>query len=307
MAKHNREKQAEVLRRTQAQRKEQKKDQVLKAIQQILTQKDPLTFANIATVSGCSISYLYKWEDIKAYIHELQSKKETQLNYLEEKIEGPHSLKTLHEVARQRISKLEAEIAELKGKNEILRGHVAEIYELRDECERLRTQLRELNSPASSSNIIPIKAITKETTKASSSQKEEKLNVEPLSVSEILQLIDSIGVKVNPKFKKEIDSYQSNTNIVRLAIEAFQQYRINTHVDNPEGCLLSMIRDRAEPNGQHTHEIPQNLESKEAYNPSKATSSNRQEPLRPIEDVQKELISIDRLQQLSTIFGKRND
>ena len=37
--KHNREKQAEVLRRTQAQRKEQKKEQVLKAVQEIMAQK----------------------------------------------------------------------------------------------------------------------------------------------------------------------------------------------------------------------------------------------------------------------------
>lgn len=306
MAKHNREKQADVLRRTQAQRREQKKDQVLKAIQQILAQKDPLTFANIATVSGCSISYLYKWDDIKAYIHELQSQKEIQLNPLEAKIEGPHSLKTLHEVARQRISKLEAEIGELKGKNEILRGHVAEIYELRDECERLRTQLRELTSSAPYSKVIPIKAIAKEPPKASNSQSEENLTAEPPSVSEIFQLIDSIGIKVNSKLKKEIDSHQSNTNIVRLAVEAFQQYQSKTHVDNPEGCLLSMIRDRAEPNGQHTHETSQSLESGEAYNPSKSISSNGQKPLNPKNDVQKDLISIDRLKQLSTIFGKKN-
>jgi ferritin-like protein len=101
----NREKQAEVLRRTQAKRKEQKKEQVLKAIQELLKQKKPLTFKNIATVSGCSVSYLYKWDDIKAYIHELQQQKETTLNSLEEP-EGkdrPHSLKTLHQVAKDRI------------------------------------------------------------------------------------------------------------------------------------------------------------------------------------------------------------
>ena len=62
----NREKQAEVLRRTQALRKEQKKEQVLKAIQEIQKHSKPLTFKNIATVAGCSVSYLYKWDDIKA-------------------------------------------------------------------------------------------------------------------------------------------------------------------------------------------------------------------------------------------------
>ncbi|MEH2084585.1 MAG: DUF6262 family protein [Nostoc sp.] len=147
MAKnHNRDKQAEVLRRTQAQRKEQKKEQVLKAIQEILAQKQPLTFANIANVNGCSISYLYKWDDIKAYIHNIQHEKETQLNLLEQKDLKPHSLKTLHKVARQRIRQLEAEIRELKHQNEKLKGHVAEIYELRDECDRLRSQLQHFAS-----------------------------------------------------------------------------------------------------------------------------------------------------------------
>lgn len=132
----------------------------LKAIQELLKQKKPLTFKNIATVSGCSISYLYKWDDIKAYIHELQQQKETTLNSLEEP-EGqdrPHSLKTLHQVAKDKIRQLEEEISQLKRQNEILRGHVAEIYEIRDENEKLRTQLKELISSNSSSKIIPIRS-----------------------------------------------------------------------------------------------------------------------------------------------------
>ena len=120
----------------------------------------PLTFKNIATVAGCSVSYLYKWDDLKAYIHELQQKIETTLHSLEEP-EGkyqPHSLKTLHQVAKDKIRKLEDEIRELKRQNEFLRGHVAEIYEIRDENERLRTQLRELTSSTSSSQVIPIRS-----------------------------------------------------------------------------------------------------------------------------------------------------
>jgi predicted ribosome quality control (RQC) complex YloA/Tae2 family protein len=164
MTKHNREKQAEVLRRTQAGRKEQKKQQVLKAMEEIINQKQPLTFANIATVAGCSIAYLYKWEEITDYIHELQQQKKTQLNPLQEGDPKPHSLKTLHEVARNRIRQLEAEIKDHKDQNEKLRGHVSEIYELRDECERLRHQLRELtNANSSSSNkVVPLRIVAKE-------------------------------------------------------------------------------------------------------------------------------------------------
>ena len=98
--KLRREKQTEVLRRTQAKRKEQKKEQVLKAIQELQKSKQSHTFINIATVAGCSISYLYKWDDIKMYIHELQQKKETTLNSIEDNNKfGTYSLKTLHEVA----------------------------------------------------------------------------------------------------------------------------------------------------------------------------------------------------------------
>ena len=172
--KHSREKQAEVLRRTQAQRKEQKKEQVLKAIAEIQKQKKPLTFKNIATVAGCSISYLYKWDEIKAYIHELQQQKKTTLNPIEEDNKGrPHSLKTLHEVAKQRIRDLETTIKDLKHQNEKLRGHVTEIYELRDENERLRTQLRELMNPTLSSKVVPIQASGKKNISSSSHLKQK--------------------------------------------------------------------------------------------------------------------------------------
>jgi hypothetical protein len=168
----NREKQAEVLRRTQAKRKEQKKEQVLKAIAEIQKVKKPLTFKNIATVAGCSISYLYKWDEIKAYIHELQQKKETTLNSLEKDSKHrPHSLKTLHQIAKDKISQLEAEIKELKHQNEILRGHIAEIYEIRNENKRLQTQLRELISPNPASKVVSINTSTKEN-KAISSLRE---------------------------------------------------------------------------------------------------------------------------------------
>ncbi|MGB5635512.1 MAG: DUF6262 family protein [Waterburya sp.] len=184
----NREKQAEVLRRTQAKRKEQKKEQVLKAIAEIQKQKKPLTFKNIATVAGCSISYLYKWDEIKAYIHELQQKKETTLNSLEEP-EGkdkPHSLKTLHQVAKDKIRKLEEEIRELKRQNEVLRGHVAEIYEIRDENERLRTQLRELTSSDSSSKIIPIRSSQASSMNLSETNPQAKTEKENTSDVELL-------------------------------------------------------------------------------------------------------------------------
>lgn len=200
--KHNREKQADVLRRTQAKNRENKKEQALKAIQEIITHKSPLTFANIAKVAGCSISYLYKWDEITDYIHRLQQGKETRLHPSEEQGSNSHGLKALDKVAGCRIAKLEAEIKELKVQNEKLRGHVVEIHELRDECERLRKQRRELTNPSRSHNVAQIEAVAVESIELSNissniSSENIKINLNPPLESEILELIQSIGIKLN--------------------------------------------------------------------------------------------------------------
>jgi hypothetical protein len=327
----DRKKQAEVLRRTQANRKEQKKEQVLKAVAEIQKQKKPLTFKNIATVSGCSVSYLYKWDDIKAYIHELQNEKETTLNSLEEP-EGqdrPHSLKTLHQVAKDKIHKLEKEISELKRQNEVLRGHVAEIYEIRDENERLRNQLRELTSSNSSGKIIPIRSsqassLNLEETNLQAKTEKEKISdsVDSPAITSQATIRDKKatskegvkGKKTASKTKQAEKDIQSeiinsitemglkvstklnqeiaNRNIekVKLSIEAFKQYRANHDVKSQEACLLSMICDEAEPNTE-----------------SKTHASIRpQEKLIIAKDnSDKKLISSDKLKQLSKIFNSK--
>lgn len=235
----NREKQAAVLHRAQQQRKQQKKEQVLQAIQQLQTDQKPLTFPNIAQVSGCSVSYLYKWPEITAYIHDLQSEKSHQLHQLEDKLPTPYSLKTLHEVSKQRIQELVAENRELKRQNEQLRGHVAEIFELREECERLRTQLRQLTSPSPLMKIVPIQTTSKKVAPVSTDEMSE----------EIAQLIQQMGIKLGVKLKREIANHDPEK--VKNAILAFGQYRNETPINNPGACLLVMIRDEAEPNIPH--------------------------------------------------------
>ena len=279
----NREKQAEVLRRTQAKRKEQKKEQVLKAIAEIQKHSKPLTFKNIATVAGCSISYLYKWDEIKAYIHSLQHQKQTTINPIEENNKHrPHSLKTLHEVAKQRIRDLEATIRELKHQNEKLRGHVTEIYEVRDENERLRTQLRELISPASSSKVIPIQASAKNQTSSSPPEAEDSTN-------STIESIIELGLKVGNKLKEEIANHEPEQ--VQLSIKAFKQYRNNHEVKSQEACLLSMIREEAEPN---TESRPK-------------AKKTQQKVVSTSDKPNKKLISADKLKQLSNLFNNKDE
>lgn len=247
--KLSREKQTEVLLRTQAKNKEEKREQVFRAIQEIQKSGETLSFPNIAKIAGCSISYLYKWPEITTYIHDLQNNKTQQLNKIEEKEPSPNSLKTLHEVSKQRIRELEAENSELKRQNEKLKGHVAEIFELRDECERLRAQIRELTSSPQSQKVVPLQFVSKEKTQKQdnkSSQESAKMQQDNKSLQDITEAIKSMGIKIGERLQREISKHDPEK--VKLSIEAFKQYRSYTVVENPGGCLLAMIRDETEPN-----------------------------------------------------------
>lgn len=279
--KLNREKQAEVLRRTQAQRKEQKREQVLKAIQELQKQKKPLTFKNIATVAGCSVSYLYKWDNIKAYIHDLQNKKAGQLNQLEEKEPGPHSLKTLHEVSKQRIRELEDQNQELKRQNEKLRGHVAEIFELRDECERLRAQLRQLTLPETTSKVIPLH---------SPSRKPQTPETIPSTKLSIEQELEQLGITLNGTLKKTLKAASEET--VFNAIEALKEQLNRQEIPNPGGWLNKAIKE----GWTKAEKLPEQRRD------------SQPEVLTPTVQEDRELISPDELGKLSQLFKeKAND
>ncbi|KST63067.1 DUF6262 family protein [Mastigocoleus testarum] len=234
--KLDREKQTAVLVQAQKQRKQKKREQVLCAIQHLQNSGQPLTFPNIAQIAGCSVSYLYKWPELKAYIHDLQNHKTTHHKELEKKQPGPHSLKTLHQVSKQRIRELEAQNQELKHQNQVLRGHVAEIFELRSECERLRAQILKLTQPSHNPKVVPIQ------TKPHRASNTGNDNLPQA----IVQSIQQMGIKLGVRLQQEINKH--DPNIVELAIKAFEQYRSVNVVNNPGACLLAMIRDEAQPN-----------------------------------------------------------
>lgn len=234
---HNRKQQTAVLLRTQEERKQQTLQKVFQAIRELSSTGKPLTFPNIAKVAGVSVSYLYKWPQVKEYIQSLRSEKAQQLQPLPEKEPGPHSLKTLHEVARKRIQELEAQIQELRRQNELLRGHVAEVYECKDECNRLRQQLQELTAPKSATKVVPLQPPQKDLP-----PKTQADNI-PL---DILETIKGLGIKPGARLLREIPKHSPQQ--VRLAIAAFEQYRSQTAITNPGGCLLTMIQDEAKLN-----------------------------------------------------------
>jgi hypothetical protein len=62
----------------------------------------------------------------------------------------------------------------------------------------------------------------------------------------IVQSIQKMGIKLGVRLQREIGKHEPEK--VLLSIQAFQQYRSQTPINNPGACLLSMIHDEAVPN-----------------------------------------------------------
>ncbi|MBW4639560.1 MAG: transposase [Gloeocapsa sp. UFS-A4-WI-NPMV-4B04] len=258
MANKNREKQAAVLNRTQEQRRQEYQQKIFQAVTDLWKQSRPITPTSVARIAGVSLSYIYKWDQIKDYIQseqQRQSKQEQDKKSTKELLEpepGPYSLRTLHEVARKRIKELEIEIEELKRQNRLLRGHVAEIYELRDERDRFRQRVLELTKSEPLSKVLPFKH---EPVKIQSTDNDlaDKIN----------DALCKAGITPTVRLNKEIQ--QHSAEVVLTAIEAFVQYRNGIVVEKPVACLMSMIRDEAKPNVPEQPVKPEEREFDEWY------------------------------------------
>ena len=104
----------------------------------------------------------------------------------------------------------------------------------------------------------------------------------------IINLIKEMGLKIGAKLKEEINNRDPQQ--VKLAIEAFQQYRNHHAITSQEACLLSMIRSEAQPNT--SNEIVDKLSQTEIDKPS--------------EESNQELVSLDKLKKLSSLFNSKS-
>src|SRR5919202_1452509 len=323
------EKRVEILTATAEQKKQESLDKTEKAINKLLKEGKKLNFGTIAREAGVSISYLYKYPEIKERIQNLRKQQQEGEKLTSPQKASDQSKNVIISQLRDRIKRLEAErdglrivnegitgrlyhlqgLADLAEKtkleneelkrqlNEYRQNHVlsktstiskgalkvvpdnnkssehtnigdqitSELKTLEikmnstlikaitntteDECERLGSQLRETSSASSSAKIVPITMNQSQTTSSVSETlytSEVQADNIQLEESDLIQLIKNMGIKVNSRLKREIACHESHK--VKLSLDAFQQYHSKTDVENPAACLLSMIRDEAEPN-----------------------------------------------------------
>ena len=272
-----RESRIENLKKTQAARKEDARESVHQAVERLQKMGGKINFHTVAREAKVSVSYLYKYPDLKQYIAELRSKQ----SHLPPPAKPVSSKSHSRVVSRlkERIQKLEEQNRELRRKNEALAGQVYRVHHLQEQVERQQQTIEDLQSRlAEAHQQKPVAKVT-----PISSKRKVYLS------DKVKAELDSLNIKLNSTLTKKINASTEET--VLGAIEALKDQLNRGEVKNPGGWLASAI----EGGWTKAESIPQ---QQSVTQPEIFTASTKSE---------KELVSLDKLKQLSNIFGDKDE
>jgi Family of unknown function (DUF6262) len=259
-----------ILKEVQSTRKEDSAERVYKAIERLQKIDGKITFASVAKEANVSVSYLYKYPEIKVYIAEVRNK---QRSFPTSPVAQPNSSSTGKIITRlkEKIQQLEHDNKELKRKHEALAGQVYRVHYLQEQVERQQQIIEglqgKLKGEQLDSKVTPISVKRKST------------------ISEQIQSeLDSLDISLNPTLTKTIKAADESTVIT--AIETLKEQLSRKDIPNPGGWLNQAIKE-----GWTKPELIPQTSSKPAH---QVVTANNQPS--------KELLSSDKLQQLSSIF-----
>lgn len=263
------------LQQVQAARKEDSADRVFKAIERLQKIDGKINFTTVAKEANVSVSYLYKYPEIKQRIAEVRNK---QRSFPTSPVAQPNSSSLGKIIARlkEKIQQLENENKELKRKNEALAGQVYRVHYLQEQVERQQQIVEDLQDKLKGeqldSKVTPI-----------SSKRKASVN------EQIQSELDSLDIGLNPTLIKTIKSATEST--VLAAIAALKDQLSKKDIPNPGGWLNQAIKE----GWTKPQLVPQT-----SAKPEHQIVTTSERPT-------KELISFDKLQELSTIFKQKDE
>nr|WP_231510503.1 DUF6262 family protein [Fischerella sp. PCC 9605] len=219
-----------------------------------LTQENrPITFANVAREAGLSVSYLYKYPEIRERIESLRKQQLKAGKPTETQKASDNSKSVIIYQLRDRIKQLEAEITGLRRVNEGIAGRLYHLQGADDLAERLKienaqlksenTELKRQLEEARLSHVNSPVTLP-ENSKVTSLDKKRTGRSE---VSDkIKQQLDLLGIKLNATLTKTIKSASEET--VLNAIEAFKEAMAGSNIEKPGAWLKKAIEEGWIPN-----------------------------------------------------------
>ncbi len=264
----------ELLVKAAAAKKKDAAERLEKAIQQVLDSGENITFKAIAETAGLSVSYLYKYPEIKNRIAELRNQQKAAIGGIVNKTPKfqpatDKSKAVIISKLRQENRRLRNENEDLKKHIEVAQGKVIELRQVEAENNRLKARIKELEQNPIKVKVTPI-------------NKKKQSYINP----DILTQLQIVGVKLNPTLTKTIKAASDET--VLDAIEALKEQLTKQDIPNAGGWLNKAI--------------------KEGWTKSETTPQRSNKPEQKIfkasDKPQKEKVSLIQLKKLSSIFNK---
>lgn len=249
----------EILKKTQESRKQDCLERVYKAIERLQKIGARINFHTVAKEANLSVSYLYKYPELKQQVAQLRSQQSSMPTSLVAKPASSSHAKIVSRL-KERIRQLEEKNQELRCKNEALAGQVYRVHYLQEQVERqqqtiedLQTRLKERARESSAVKVAPI-------AQAKSRQ-----------VSYVVQEeLKSLRIRSTESLNRVIRKYDEET--VLLAIKAFKQYKETHKIQSLAGCLRRAIEEGWVPNEAATPSTVEQDEFDQFYRDAVACS-----------------------------------
>ncbi|MDJ0592843.1 MAG: DUF6262 family protein [Pleurocapsa sp. MO_226.B13] len=247
------------LNAVQQQRKQDCIDRTEKAISKLLQNNERISFGAIARIANVSVSYLYKYPEIKERIQDIRNQQVKNTRKLTRpQTASEKSKQVMIKQLRERINTLEWEKKELKKQNEKMTGELYRIGTKLDMFDRINSQSikqaeeikllkLELEQARNELDICKSKLIESNPKVTSISKKIDESNNSQEIDNQLKAKLSELGVRLNATLKKIIASKTEQQ--INNALGAVEEYLASgKKVKSKAGLLRKALSENWIPN-----------------------------------------------------------
>ena len=223
------EKRIAVLNETQEKRRREFLEKTEKAIIKLSQTNQKLSFANIAREANVSISYLYKYPEIKQRIKYLRRQQEENAKPVKPQLRTEKSSQAIINQLKKRIKTLDADKKELTKQNEALTGRLYSLGNTQDiiarlngENDRLKSELEKLRAELATTqkelNNCQQRLVNSNLKITSLEEKRTKQSTTDEISDELKSQFNDVGIKLNKTLRELINSAPESQVINALSV-----------------------------------------------------------------------------------------
>jgi Family of unknown function (DUF6262) len=270
------------LNQIQEERKQQALEKVNQALEQMKESGTKINFQTVAKQANVSVSYLYKYPEIKTRVAEIRNQQSVMPRPRMAEPSSNQSHQKIVSRLKSRIKQLETELTETKKLNQGLAGRVYRVSELEGMVERQRKHIEDLEVRLSDCMKNQQSVTVNNSDKVTPISKKKKSQIS----DEVKSELEALEIELNSTLTKTIKAATEQT--VLDAIKALKDQLTKQDIPNAGGWLNKAISE----GWTKSETIPQQFIKPE------------QKIVKASDKPQKEQVSLTQLKKLSSIFNK---